>query len=168
MQKKTRIRKARTKSGLQGKETKMFIRDMAEADVGEVYTIENETFSDPWSKTSFRESISEPSNHYLVAIAEGRVVGYCGYWGVAGEGYIYNVAVKASFRRQGIGLSMLKELIVQAICRGISSLTLEVRRSNEEAIQLYKRLGFAEAGVRKDFYTKPSEDAIIMWLNPIH
>ncbi len=146
----------------------MLIRDMTAADVDEVYAIENETFSDPWSKNSFRVSISEPSNHYLVAIVEGRVVGYCGYWGVAGEGYIYNVAVKASFRRQGIGLSMLKELIVQARGRGMTSLTLEVRQSNEDAIQLYRRLGFAEAGVRKDFYTKPSEDAIIMWLSPIH
>ena len=146
----------------------MLIRDMTVADVDEVYAIEKETFSDPWSKTSFLESIAEPSNHYLVAIVEGIVAGYCSYWGVAGEGYIYNVAVKTSHLRQGIGIRMLKELIIQAVGRGIGSLTLEVRQSNVAAINLYKKLGFTEAGVRKDFYTKPVENAIIMWRNPIH
>ena len=58
-------------------------------DVDEVYAIEKETFSDRWSNSSSLNSISEPNNHYLVAIIEGRIVGYCGYWGIAGEGYIY-------------------------------------------------------------------------------
>lgn len=146
----------------------MLIRDMTVADVDEVYAIEKETFSDPWSKASFLESIAEPSNHYLVAIVDEGVAGYCGYWGVAGEGYIYNVAVKASHMRQGIGIKMLEELIIQAVGRGIGSLTLEVRQSNVAAINLYKKLGFTEAGTRKDFYTKPDENAIIMWRNPIH
>ncbi|NLO10139.1 MAG: ribosomal protein S18-alanine N-acetyltransferase [Clostridiales bacterium] len=146
----------------------MLIRDMTVADVDGVYEIEKETFSDPWSKASFLESIAEPNNHYLVAIMEGSVVGYCGYWGIAGEGYIYNVAVKASHLRQGVGLRMLEELIMQAVSRGITSLTLEVRQSNEAAINLYKRLDFTEVGTRKDFYTKPLEDAIIMWRSPIH
>jgi ribosomal-protein-alanine N-acetyltransferase len=136
--------------------------------VDEVYEIERETFSDPWSKASFLSSIAEPSNHYLVAIVDGSIVGYCGYWGIAGEGYIYNVAVKPSHLRQGIGLKMLEQLIMQAVSRGITSLTLEVRQSNESAINLYKRLGFTEAGTRKDFYTKPLEDAIIMWRRSIH
>lgn len=146
----------------------MLIRDMTADDVDAVYEIEQITFSDPWSKSSFLESMAEASNHYLVVIIEGRVVGYCGYWGVAGEGYIYNVAVKEGYKRQGIGFRMLEELIRQAISRGITSLTLEVRQSNEAAINLYKKLGFTEVGARKDFYTKPTEDAIIMWINPIH
>ncbi|NLL01121.1 MAG: ribosomal protein S18-alanine N-acetyltransferase [Clostridiales bacterium] len=146
----------------------MLIREMKAVDVDEVYAIEKETFSDPWSKSSFLNSISEPNNHYLVAIIEGRIVGYCGYWGIAGEGYIYNVAVKPSHRRHGIGFRMLEELITQAKARGISSLTLEVRKSNMSAIILYKKLGFTEAGIRKEFYTNPIEDAIIMWREPIH
>lgn len=146
----------------------MLIRNMTISDVDEVYEIEKEAFSDPWSKTSFLESIAGPSNHYLVAIMDGSVVGYCGYWGIAGEGYIYNVAVKTSHMRQGIGQKMLEELIIQAVGRGITSLTLEVRHSNGAAINLYKKLGFIEAGVRKDFYSKPLEDAIIMWKCPIH
>jgi ribosomal-protein-alanine N-acetyltransferase len=146
----------------------MLIRDMTVADVDEVYEIEKENFSDPWSRNSFIESIAEQNNHYLVAVIDGKVVGYCGYWGIAGEGYIYNVAVKASHMRQGIGFKMLEELTRQAAARGIDSLTLEVRQSNEAAIKLYKKLGFIEAGIRKDFYTKPLEDAIIMWRRPIH
>ena len=141
----------------------MLIRNMAVSDVDEVYAIEKETFSDPWSKASFVESMEEENNHYLLVTVDGGIVGYCGYWGIAGEGYIYNVAVKASHMRQGIGQRMLEELIKQAVDRGIDSLTLEVRQSNEAAIRLYKKLGFIEAGVRRDFYTKPVEDALIMW-----
>lgn len=146
----------------------MLIRDMTADDVDQVYEIEKENFTNPWSKGSFLESISNPSNHYLVAIIDDRVVGYCGYWSVMEEGYIYNVAVKESCMRQGIGFRMLEELIVQASSRGITSLTLEVRQSNETAIHLYRKLGFVEAGVRKEFYSKPLEDAIIMWRDPIH
>lgn len=146
----------------------MLIRDMLEADLDAVCIIEEETFSDPWHKVSFLESISDIDNHYLVAIIDGIVVGYCGYYGVAGEGYIYNVAVERTFRRQGIGYLMLKELIKQAEGRGITALTLEVRESNKPAIGLYKRLGFTREGIRKNFYTKPVEDAVIMWRNSIH
>lgn len=145
----------------------MLIRKMEEGDLEEVYAIERETFSEPWSKASFLDAISEENNHYIVAVIDGSVVGYCGYYGVAGEGYIYNVAVSPRFRRQGIGYKMLSELIRHAEERGIFSMTLEVRKSNLPAINLYKKLGFVEAGIRKDFYTKPREDAIIMWRNTI-
>ena len=146
----------------------MLIRNMSADDLDEVYGIEEESFSDPWSKASFLESLSNPNNQYIVATLDGVVVGYCGYWGVAGEGYIYNVAVNSKARRQGIGFRMLEELIAQAGSRGISALTLEVRKSNTSAINLYKKLGFTEAGIRKDFYSKPVEDAIIMWRSSIH
>jgi ribosomal-protein-alanine N-acetyltransferase len=62
---------------------------------------------------------------------------------------------------------MLKALIEKGLARGITSFTLEVRSSNEPAIRLYESLGFERAGIRKDFYTKPKEDAVIMWLNTI-
>ena len=99
---------------------------------------------------------------------DGLIAGYCGCYGVAGEGYIYNVAVGKNYRRQGIGFRLLQDLIEAAKSRGIESLTLEVRKSNLPAIKLYKKLGFVEAGIRKDFYTKPLEDAIIMWKTSIH
>lgn len=145
----------------------MIIRKMTETDLSEVCAIEQATFSDPWSEEDFRSSLKEPGNGYLVAEEEGEIAGYCGYWGIAGEGYIYNVAVKKEYRRQRIGYQMLKTLLDESLGRGITSFTLEVRRSNEAAIRLYEALGFESAGVRKDFYTKPKEDAVIMWLKPL-
>jgi [ribosomal protein S18]-alanine N-acetyltransferase len=145
----------------------MVIRNMTEADLPEVCAIENDTFSEPWSKEDFLSSMKEKNNGYLVAEIDGKVVGYCGYWGIAGEGYIYNVAVKNEFRNQKIGYIMLNTLLKDSKNRGISSFTLEVRITNQAAIRLYKALGFERAGIRRDFYSKPKEDAVIMWLKTI-
>ncbi len=145
----------------------MLIRDMKEADLPEVCRIEQEIFSDPWSYEDFRDSYLSENNSYLIAEVDSEIAGYCGYWGVADEGYIYNVAVREEYRRQQVGYRMLSELIWQAKDRGITALTLEVRQTNEAARRLYERLGFVNAGIRKDFYTKPKEDAVIMWLKPI-
>ena len=145
----------------------MLIREMKDADLAEVCRIEQEIFSDPWSYEDFEDSYKSENNTYLIVEVDGRIAGYCGYWGIADEGYIYNVAVREEYRRQQIGYRMLKELILQARDRGITALTLEVRQSNEAARSLYERLGFMKAGIRKDFYTKPKEDAVIMWLKPI-
>lgn len=145
----------------------MLIRRMMEADLEQVCVIEQETFSDPWSREDFMDSLKESNNGYLVAIMDEGIAGYCGYWGIVGEGYIYNVAVKKEYRRHKIGYRMLKALMEEAKGRGITSLTLEVRYSNEAAIGLYETLGFERAGIRKDFYTKPKEDAVIMWLKLI-
>jgi ribosomal-protein-alanine N-acetyltransferase len=140
---------------------------MTETDLPEVYAMEQEIFSDPWSEEDFRSSMQEINNGYLVAEIDQKIVGYCGYWGIVGEGYIYNVAVKKEYRNQRIGYRMLENLIETSKSKGIVSFTLEVRSSNKAAIHLYETLGFEAAGIRKDFYTKPNEDAVIMWLKPI-
>ncbi len=145
----------------------MIIRDMTEVDLTEICNIEQESFSDPWSYEDFLESFRNEHNSYLVAEQDDVIVGYCGYWGVGEEGYIYNVAVRKDYRRRQIGYRMLTELIIRAQEKGITALTLEVRKSNEAAIGLYERLGFESVGIRKDFYSKPREDAVIMWLKPI-
>ncbi|HWT75678.1 MAG TPA: ribosomal protein S18-alanine N-acetyltransferase [Mobilitalea sp.] len=145
----------------------MIIRKMTEADLPQVHAIELETFSDPWSEEDFLSSLREPNNGYLVAELDGVIAGYCGYWGIVDEGYIYNVAVKKEYRRNQIGYRMLKTLLDESSDRGITSFTLEVRYSNEPAIRLYESLGFERAGIRRDFYSKPKEDAAIMWWKPI-
>lgn len=145
----------------------MEIRKMAETDLPEVCAIEQNSFSQPWSEDDFRNAIKDLNNCYLVSVIDEAVAGYCGYWGIAGEGDIYNVAVKEHFRGKKIGFRMMIELINEAKSRGISSLTLEVRISNQAARHLYEALGFEPAGIRKDFYSKPKEDAVIMWLKPI-
>lgn len=145
----------------------MIIRNMTRADLSAVCAIEQAIFSEPWSEEDFRQSMENQNNDYLVAEIDGVVVGYCGYWGVAGEGDIYNVAVKKDCRRKQIGRRLLEHLIERAENRGITALTLEVRSSNEPAICLYEALGFERAGIRKGFYSKPKEDAVIMWLKLI-
>jgi [ribosomal protein S18]-alanine N-acetyltransferase len=145
----------------------MIIRNMQESDLDQVITIEQQTFSDPWSEEDFINSMREPNNKYLIAEIDGSVAGYCGYWGIAGEGCIYNVAVKKEFRRQQIAFQLLTTIIEEGAKAGMEAFTLEVRVTNTPAIRLYERLGFEQAGIRKDFYTKPKEDAVIMWLKLI-
>lgn len=152
---------------MDNKTSELIIRQMMETDISEVFEIEQLTFSDPWSREDFQDSLKEQNNGYLVAEVDGHIAGFCGYWGIVGEGYIYNVAVREEYRRQNIGFRMLDFMLTEAKSRGITSFTLEVRQSNEAAIRLYKRLGFESAGIRKDFYSKPKEDAVIMWLRPI-
>jgi ribosomal-protein-alanine N-acetyltransferase len=115
----------------------------------------------------FYDSMRNENNRYLVAETDGVITGYCGYWGIAGEGCIYNIAVKKELRGQQIGYQLLKNLIEKGYNKGITAFTLEVRQSNIAAIRLYERLGFESTGIRKDFYTKPKEAAVIMWLNRI-
>jgi ribosomal-protein-alanine acetyltransferase len=145
----------------------MVIRNMTEMDLAEVCMIEQDTFSEPWSEMDFQDALKDANNDYLVAEIDGQVIGYCGYWGIAGEGDIYNVAVRKENRGQKIGYFMMSELLKSAKSRGITSLTLEVRNSNESAIRLYRSLGFEQTAIRKDFYSKPKEDAVIMWLHGI-
>lgn len=145
----------------------MVIQRMIEDDLGQVVAIEQSIFSEPWSEQDFLQSLQNDNNLYLVAKQGEELLGYCGYWGVAGDGYIYNVAVKQEHRRQQVGFRMLKELIEQGKAAGISAFSLEVRISNHAAISLYERLGFTSAGIRKNFYSKPNEDAVIMWLQMI-
>lgn len=143
----------------------MNIRLMTEEDVDSVVQIEQQLFSKPWTKQDFINSMSDRHNIYVVAEDEKQeVIGYCGIWGVLDEGQITNVAVRPDAQGQGIGYEMLSELLRIGKNEGLQQYTLEVRVSNSRAISLYKRLGFEEEGIRKNFYEKPVEDGIIMWL----
>lgn len=143
----------------------MNIRLMTEEDVDSVVQIEQQLFSKPWTKQDFMNSMSDRHNIYVVAEDEKQeVIGYCGIWGVLDEGQITNVAVRPDAQGQGIGYEMLSELLRIGKNEGLQQYTLEVRVSNSRAISLYRRLGFEEEGIRKNFYEKPVEDGIIMWL----
>lgn len=139
------------------------IRRMMLEDVPAVTAIEEQIFSEPWSADSFERVIDSESNIYFVAVEDGEIAGYCGLWGVLDEGQITNVAIDSRFRRKGIAEQMLNALMEEALRRRYTQFTLEVRFSNTPAISLYHKLGFKDEGIRKDFYTKPREDAIIMW-----
>ncbi len=142
----------------------MQIRRMNRDDITQVCAIENSTFSHPWSEESFLDAVNAEKDIYLVAEEEGSICGYCGLWGIAGEGQITNVAVSEQYRNKGYAGQLLCCLLQLGKEAGLYDFTLEVRVSNAPAIHLYHKLGFKDAGIRKDFYEKPKEDAIIMWL----
>ena len=137
---------------------------MKENDLSQVCTIEDETFSTPWDEKSFLDSINHKDRIYLVAKEDEKVLGYCGMWNSIDEGQITNVAVKEENRNKKIGYNMLKALINEGKNNNLKSFVLEVRVSNDKAINLYHKLGFKDCGIRKGYYSKPKEDAIIMWL----
>ena len=139
------------------------IRAMQSKDLTEVAEIEKDIFSIPWSRQGFADSLGQENTCYLVACLNGKIAGYCGFLQVLDEADITNVAVEASSRKKGIGKKMLDELIRQGMQRGIRAFTLEVRESNHAALALYQKLGFESAGIRKNFYDAPKENAVIMW-----
>ncbi len=141
----------------------MNIRRMQESDLLQVADIEKAIFSVPWSLESFRESMELEHTIYLVAEEKENIMGYCGMYRVFNEGEIVNVAVAEAYRRKKVALQLLEQLFVESSEFKVDNFFLEVRESNQPAIQLYKKLGFIEAGIRKNFYEKPRENAIFMW-----
>jgi len=127
-------------------------------DVALIKKIEDECFSVPWSEKSITECINNPCSHFYLAKAGDEVLGYIGIQIFSGEGYVTNVATLPEYRKQGIALALIKK----ALENDMDFLTLEVRKSNTPAINLYKKLGFAEVGVRPKFYREPDEDALLM------
>ena len=140
------------------------IRKMYETDIEEVAAIEKSIFSMPWSADSFRDSIALDHTIYLTAEVDGNIAGYCGMYKMFHEGEIVNVAVAPTYRKHGVAQTMLKELMRLGIEADIDTFLLEVRESNHPARALYEKLGFTQLGVRKNFYEKPVENAVIMWL----
>ena len=136
---------------------------MLPQDLDQVSALEAEIFSLPWSRQGFADSLKQENTLYLVALEGTRVVGYCGLLQALDEADITNVAVDREYRGRGIGQAMLSNLMERGKYRGIIAYTLEVRKGNDSAISLYRKLGFLEEGIRKNFYEKPTEDAVIMW-----
>ena len=127
--------------------------------------LEVQCFSQPWSANAL-EILTRDGGFGIAAIADdGKLIGYGGMLTVLDEGQITNVAVSPEFRRQGVGKALMHELKEEALRRGIASVSLEVRASNLAARSLYLGLGFADAGIRKRFYSHPTEDAFVMLLN---
>lgn len=124
--------------------------------------IETECFSMPWSYDSLAEELSNPLAVFLVALCDGEAAGYVGMTQVIDEGYMANLAVTAPMRRRGVANTLLSALIKHADEQNLSFVTLEVRRSNTAARRLYQKFGFDEAGERRDFYSNPVEDALIL------
>lgn len=140
----------------------MIITEMREAHLPALAEIERACFHAPWSEDALRAELGK--GIFLVVEAEGRAIAYAGCQTVLDEGYITNVAVAPTFRRQGAGRALLAALAARARAQGLAFVTLEVRASNAPAIALYEGAGYVRVGTRKNFYRAPQEDAVLMTL----
>lgn len=138
------------------------IRRMTDADVDGVAAVEAATFPTPWSRDAFASEMKNVAARYLVAEKDGRVIGYAGAWIILDESHITNIAVLKEARGQGIGRALTHGLLQYLSNLGAAYATLEVRKANEVAQNLYKSLGFIKLGVRKRYYEDNGEDALIM------
>ena len=138
----------------------MTVVPMQERHLAALAEIEKVCFHAPWSADMLREELGK--GLFLVAERDGVAVGYVGCQTVLDEGYITNVAVSPDCRRQGVGRALIGTLVSHAGAQGLAVVTLEARTSNMPAIALYENAGFQKVGVRKNFYTAPVEDALLM------
>ncbi len=137
--------------------------DLTEQQLPQLCSMEQECFSIPWTEAQLRSQLKDSTHEFLGAVdGDGRMLGYVGMSYVLDEGYISNVAVGESFRRCGVGSSLLGELLVRAKSMGLAFVTLEVRENNLPALGLYGALGFVPVGRRRGYYEAPKEDAILM------
>lgn len=141
-------------------------RQMTIEDIDQIMVIETASFTVPWSREAFyNEMVNNTFASYLVAeTPDHRVIGYCGAWLIIDEAHITNIAILPEFRGHKIGEALLKAMMQFAHLRGCQSMTLEVRVTNVVAQGLYRKLGFKDGGIRKNYYTDNGEDALVMWV----
>ena len=140
----------------------LVIEKMTVAHIEDIAKLEKDCFSSPWSEDGLKSELENKFARFFVAFSGDRVAGYIGSHNVLGEVYITNVAVFPDFRRKGVGKALVEFLVDQMKLEKAEFVTLEVRKSNSNAISLYEKCGFEKVGVRKDFYEKPREDGVLM------
>lgn len=129
----------------------------------DIEKLEKLCFSVPWTREQIISQLPDDMHIFIVAEGDGgEIIGYVGLMCVLDEGYISNVAVAPAYRRQGIGDALIERLSVLAEEKGLSFMTLEVREGNIPARSLYKKHGFTDVGLRKNYYTLPTENAVLM------
>ena len=134
------------------------------ADLDGVLAIEEASFNNPTTREWYEGELKRPDvcHIYVMRTTDRPVAAFCAFWLVADQAHINNLAVLPDLRRKGLGTQLLEAIIAEAAHLGADSLTLEVRQSNHPARRLYERSGFFQEGVRKDYYTNPVEDALIL------
>ncbi|HEV3401460.1 MAG TPA: ribosomal protein S18-alanine N-acetyltransferase [Acidimicrobiales bacterium] len=133
-----------------------------------VLRIESQVYPRPWSLSLFMSELAlRTSRAYWVARIDGAVVGYCGLMVTADDGHVTTLAVVPAWQRRKVGSRLLLTLVREAIARGATSLTLEVRIGNRSAQELYRHFGFRPAGIRKNYYVETNEDALVMWADEV-
>lgn len=143
------------------------LEKLAEHHLPAVIAIEKASNGAPWSERSFRNELEHRHGRFLVAIADGNVVGYGGVWLVVDEAHVTNLAIDPAYRRRGIGKRLMAALLDSAREAGMVCSTLEVRTGNLAAIELYRGLGYRDVAIRKGYYPDNREDALVMWLDDL-
>ena len=136
-----------------------------ERDLDGVLDVEAESFTNPWTREMYAWELQNRTvcHIYVVRTHDCEVAGFCAFWLVLDEIHINNVAIRPHLRGHGIGTALLHHVLAEANRLGAKRATLEVRASNDAARRLYERLGFYVAATRRDYYTNPVEDALILW-----
>ena len=137
---------------------------LTEADIPAIEAIEATAFYDAWNENMLRNELDNALTTYVVMESEGKIIGYAGFWLVAGEAQVTRVAVLEELRGQGLGTRLTASMVNKAWELGADAITLEVRESNLAAQKAYLTCGFASEGVRPNYYEDNHENAIIMWL----
>lgn len=147
-------------------EEKVQFRLMTLNDIDQVFIIEKSAFTLPWSKEAFfNELTTNQFAKYIVMESDSKIIGYCGLWIIIDEGHITNIAVLPEYRGKKLGDALLRQVLEFCRAVGAKTLSLEVRVSNIVAQNLYKKYGFLEGGIRKNYYVDNHEDAMVMWVN---
>lgn len=142
----------------------LIIREMWWSDIPKVLEIEIISFSTPWTEMAFLNEIYNPASINKVAVHGNELDGYICATRVIDEGHILNIAVHPDVRQRGIANALLEKVIDELRKKGCKSLYLEVRASNISAVSFYEKYGFVSVGIRKNYYTSPKEDAVVMML----
>ena len=145
-------------------------RVTTEGDLDGVLEIEAASFTNPWTRQMYLREMDNPRVsyiHVLRLVGDGLVVGFCSFWLVFDELHINNLAIRPEYRGHGMGTALLEHAMSTGSRLGARRAALEVRRSNEPARRIYARLGFEIAGVRRHYYSNPTEDALILWLRQL-
>lgn len=143
----------------------VLLRPMEVDDIDAAHALEEQVYSQAWSRQVFVDELEQPTRRYVVSEVDDVLAGYGGVMVVGDEAHITTVVVDPTYRQSRVGTRLMLALIDHALAAGAGSLTLEVRASNEAAQALYRRFGMAPVGVRKQYYR--DEDALIMWVHDI-
>jgi len=127
-----------------------------------LHAIEEASYPDPWTEGMFRQELTNASSHFYVVFLGEELIGYGGFWFVIGEAHITKLTVSEAYRGRGYGKELMEFLFQKGAALGAATFRLEVREGNIAARRLYAGLGFEEVGLRKGYYIRTNETAVIM------
>ena len=144
------------------------ISELTVADLPDVLAIEAEQFDDPWTMRILRDELDSPTRRYTKATADSSLVGYLGVMLLDAEAHVNTLATTPRSEGRGVATGLLVEGIRALVDRGVQDVTLEVASRNARAQRLYARFGFAPVGIRRGYYPKSGDDAVVMWVRDVH